>query len=312
LFANPPEHTRLRRQVSEVFTPRHVEALRPQIAQAADDYLTRLADQPGADWISTVARPLPARIIAELLGIPGSDYQQLAPDVAGLVEMFEPLATAEAVSRGIAAQDKVGGYLTGLLADRRRHPGDDLLSRLAASRADDAMDETELVATAVLLFAAGFETTVNLLGNGLHALLTHPSQLAALRAEPGLADTAVDEMLRYDPPVQLTSRAALQPCTVAGTDLTAGQNALLLIGAANRDPARYDSPDDLIIARRDGYGLSFAAGAHFCLGAHLARLEGIVVFSRLLSRFPSLELAAEPRRRPGHSLRGFAELRLTW
>jgi cytochrome P450 len=308
LFANPPHHTRLRRLISEAFTPRHAEALRSQIARAADEYLDRVADQAGADWISTVARPLPARIIAELLGIPGSDYELLAPDVSDLVEMFEPRPAASAVARGIAAQDKIGGYLAGLLAGKLQRPGDDLLSRLAASHAADALDQAEMVATAVLLFGAGFETTVNLLGNGLYALLTTPAQLRALRADLGRAGSAVDEMLRYDSPVQLTSRAALAPCEVAGTELAAGQNLLLLIGAANRDPARYDSPDDLNISRGDGPGLAFAAGAHFCLGAHLARLEAVITFSRLLTRFPRLQLVGEPRLRPGHSLRGFTEL----
>jgi cytochrome P450 len=310
LFANPPEHARLRRLISDVFTPRHVEQLRPQLTRAVDLYLDRLDSQPGADWISTVAQPLPVQVIAELLGIPGADYDVFAPAVRDLVNLFEPLAGADTVARAITAQDKLGGYLAGLLADKRRHPGDDLLSRLAASRAADALDQTEMVATAVLLFAAGFETTTNLLGNGLYALLTRPAQLAALRQQPGLAESAVDEMLRYDSPVQLTSRAALRPCVVAGAELSAGQAVLVLIGAANRDPARYASPDELIITRGEGPGLSLSSGIHFCLGAHLARLEATETFTRLL-RFRHLELDSPPRRRPGRSLRGFAELRVT-
>jgi cytochrome P450 len=168
-----------------------------------------------------------------------------------------------------------------------------------------------MVATAVLLFAAGFETTVNLLGNGLHALLTHPVQLALLRQDPRLMPRAVEEFLRWDSPVQLTSRAVIRPCSFAGIQLSRGQTVLVLLGAANRDPARFDSPDELAVARDQGSALSFGTGSHFCLGAHLARLEAVEVFTRLLSRFTDLELAGQTQRRPGRSLRGFAELPVT-
>lgn len=311
LFADPPEHTRLRRLISEVFTPRHVEQMRAQVAATADSFLDQLGGQPGTDFISTVALPLPAKVIADLLGIPGAGYQDLAPIVRDLVDLFEPFATAEAVARAITAEDQLGSYLDGLLADKRRHPGDDLLSRLAASRAADAMDDTEMTATTVLLFSAGFETTTNLLGNGLHALLTRPGQLNALRQQPGLAPRAVEEFLRFDSPVQLTSRAALRRCSVAGTELSPGQTVLVLLGAANRDPARFTRPDELDITRDQGQVLSFGTGSHFCLGAHLARLEAIEFFTRLLCRFRHLELAGPPQPRPGHSLRGFAQLPIT-
>jgi cytochrome P450 len=311
LFANPPEHTRLRRLISDIFTPRHVSALQPQIAAIADSYLDRLDTQPGTDFIATVATPMPAKIIAGLLGIPGSDYENFAPLVRDTVQLFEPFATADSVTKAITAQDELSRYLAGLLAGKRRSPGDDLLSRLASSMAADAMDDTEMTATAVLLFSAGFETTVNLLGNGLHALLTHPGQLTALRRQPGLMPRAVEEFLRFDSPVQLTSRAALQPCTVAGTDLTAGQQILVLIGAANRDSARFTDPDRLDITRDQGPALSFGTGSHFCLGAHLARLEATEFFTRLLTRFSHLEPAGPPQPRPGRSLRGFARLPVT-
>jgi cytochrome P450 len=311
LFANPPEHTRLRRLVSDVFTPRHVDQMRALVTSAADSCLDRLDGQPGTDFIHAVALPMPARVIAELLGIPGADYQEFAPVVRDLVELFEPSANAASVARAITAEDKLSGYLAGLLAGKRRHPGNDLLSRLAASRAADALDDTEMVATAVLLFAAGFETTVNLLGNGLHALLAHPAQLAVLRQQPELVPRAVEEFLRFDSPVQLTSRVALRRCAIAGTELAPGQVVLVLLGAANRDPARFTEPDRLDVARDEGPALSFATGIHFCLGAHLARLEAAELFTRLLRRFPHLELTGPPQRRPGRSLRGFAELPLT-
>lgn len=172
------------------------------------------------------------------------------------------------------------------------------------------MNDTEMVATAVLLFAAGFETTVNLLGNGLHALLTHPAQLTALRQQPELVHRAVEEFLRFDSPVQLTSRVALRPCGIAGAELAPGQRVVLLLGAANRDPARFTDPDRLDIARDEGPAMSFGSGIHFCLGAHLARLEATEFFDQLLRRFPHLELTGTSQRRSGHSLRGFAELRI--
>lgn len=311
LFANPPEHTRLRRLISDVFTPRHVSQLQPAIAGIADTYLDRLGAGPGTDFIAAVATPMPAKVIAGLLGIPGSDYENFAPLVRDTVQLFEPFATTESVTRAITAQDELSRYLAGLLAGKRRRPGDDLLSRLASSMAADAMDDTEMTAAAVLLFSAGFETTVNLLGNGLHALLTHPGQLARLRRQPGLMPQAVEEFLRYDSPVQLTSRAALQSCAVAGTELTAGQQILVLIGAANRDPARFTDPDRLDITRDQGPALSFGTGSHFCLGAHLARLEATEFFTRLLARFRHLEPAGPPQPRPGRSLRGFAHLPVT-
>jgi cytochrome P450 len=308
LFANPPEHTRLRRLVSDVFTPRHVEQMRVLAAGAADACLDRLEGRDAADFIAEVAQPLPAQVIAELLGIPGEDYVSFAPIVRDAVELFEPGADAERVSEAIRAYDQLSDYLTALLEGKRRCPGEDLLSRLVSSRAADGMDDTEMVATAVLLFAAGFETTVNLIGNGLHALLTYPAQLGVLRADLDLVPRAVEEFLRFDSPVQLTSRVALRRCVIAGIELAPGQEVLLLLGAANRDPAQFSGPDRLDVTRDEGPALSFGNGIHFCLGAHLARLEAAELFTRLLRQFPRLEFAGTPRRRPGRSLRGFAEL----
>lgn len=308
LFANPPEHTRLRRLVSDVFTPRHVEQMRGLARAAADTCLDQLESRDTADFISEVAQPLPAQVMARLLGIPGTDYGAFGPAVRDAVELFEPGADAACVARAIEAYDELSGYLTGLLEDKRDSPGNDLLSRLLSSRAADKMDDTEMVATAVLLFSAGFETTVNLIGNGLHALLQDPAQLAILRAHPELTPRAVEEFLRFDSPVQMTSRVALRRCGIAGTELEPGQEVLLLIGAANRDPARFSEPDRMDVTRDEGPALSFGNGIHFCLGAHLARLEAAELFTRLLDRFPRLELTGTPRRRPGRSLRGFAEL----
>jgi cytochrome P450 len=308
LFSNPPGHTRLRRLISEAFTPRHVEQLRASAVAAADEALHRLAAADAADFIRLAALPLPVTVIAGLLGVPSSDWPGFAPVVRDMVEIFEPFADAATLTRAIAAQQQLVSYFADLLARKRRTPADDLLSRLAASHAADALDDEEMIGTAILLFAAGYETTTNLLGNGLYALLTHPSQMAALRRQPQLIPRAVEEFLRFDPPAQLTSRTILQPCAVAGTGLSPGQIVLLLLAAANRDPAKFTDPDRLDITRDQGPSLAFGTGPHFCLGAHLARLEGAEFFTRLLRRYPRIELAGTPRRRHGRSLRGFAEL----
>ena len=311
LFSNPPGHTRLRRAISAAFTPRHVEQLRASVAAIADETLGMLAHQPGADFVPLVALPLPVKVIAGLLGMPRGDYPSFAPVIRSMVELFEPFADAATIARAVAAQDELAGYFAELLASKRRRPGDDLLSRLASAQPDGGLDDTEIIATAILLFAAGFETTTNLLSNGLHALFTHPAQLALLRQQPQLAASAVEEFLRFDPPVQLTSRTTMGSCTVAGAGLPPGQTVLVLIAAANRDPMRFTDPDRLDIARDEGPSLTFATGPHFCLGAHLARLEAAEVFTRMLRRFPHLEPAGTPQRRRGSSLRGFAELPVT-
>jgi cytochrome P450 len=308
LFTNPPDHTRLRRLISGAFTPRHVERLRTLVAAYAEEALDELARQQGGDFMQVVALSLPVKVIAKLLGIAAADWAEFAPVVRDMVEMFEPLADAETLVRAVAAQQRLAGYFADLLAAKRRQPGDDLLSRLAVSCADDALDDTEMIATAILLFTAGFETTTNLLGNGLYALLTHPSQLALLREQPQMIPRAVEELLRFDPPAQLTSRTVLYPCTIAGVDLSAGQTVLALLASANRDPARFTAPDCLDVTRDEGPSLTFASGTHFCLGAHLARLEGAEFFTQLLRRYDGIELAGPARRRPGRSLRGFAEL----
>jgi cytochrome P450 len=310
LFTNPPDHTRLRRLISEAFTPRHVEQLRASVAEYARQSLSELEREPGGDFIQHVALPLPVKVIAGLLGIGSADWAEFAPVVRDMVEMFEPYADAATLTRAFEAQQRLAEYFGGLLAAKRSQPSDDLLSRLAASRADDALDDDEMIAAAILLFAAGFETTTNLLGNGLHALLTHPGQLAKLRERPELVPRAVEEFLRFDPPSHLTTRTALRPCAVAGVELSAGQTVLTLLASANRDPARFTGPDRLDVTRDEGPSLSFASGTHVCLGAHLAKLEGAEFFTQLL-RYDRIELAGTPRRRPGCSMHGFDELPVT-
>lgn len=308
-FSNPPEHTRLRGVVSSAFTNRHVEALRAVIAERADRMLDALADAPGEDFMAALARPLPVGVIADLLGVPEPDRASITPLFREFAAMAEPVVDAEVFSRAAAAQSELAGYFAELLKHKREHPADDLLSRLA--HAEDGLDDAEMTSTVLLLFGAGIETTTNLLGNGLHVLLTHADQFDRLRADPSLVASAVEELLRYDSPVHMDARSVLEPTTFAGAELAPGQNVTIMLAAANRDPQRFADPDRFDIGRVDNAHLSFAAGAHYCLGAHLTRLEARVFLERLLARTSAVGLAGPPRRRAGLGLRGFAELPVT-
>jgi cytochrome P450 len=310
LFRNPPDHHRLRKLVADVFTPRHVDELRIRLVRQIDSLLDIMAEQTVCDIITDLALPLPVGVIGELLGVPAADRAEAAPLVRDLMASLEPSADASALARACAAEDQLAAYFADLLVHKREHPQGDLLSRLATARGDDILDEEESVGTAILLFAAGFETTTNLIGNGMAALLAHPDQAALLRSRPELAGRAVEELLRYDAPVQTNGRTALSPTTIADVALNPGQIVLMLLGAANRDPHAFPDPDALDITRTGPAPLSFGAGIHFCLGAPLARMEGAELFPRLLARFPHLDLAEEPRWRNGLSFRGLASLKV--
>ncbi|MBJ8344428.1 cytochrome P450 [Antrihabitans sp. YC2-6] len=310
LFRNPPDHQRLRRLVADVFTPHHVQDLRARIVLQIDRLLDGIAEKPVADIIAELALPLPVNVIGDLLGVPAEARSAAAPLVRALVASLEPSANTADLTRACEAEDQLAQYFSELIAAKRADPSDDLLSRLAAARGDDTLDDDECVGTAILLFAAGFETTTNLIGNGVAALLSHPDQMALLRQRPDLAATAVDELLRYDAPVQTNGRTVLEATRLAGIDLRPGQVVLTLLGAANRDPDRFPNPDVLDITRTGTVPLSFGAGIHFCLGAPLARLEGIELFPRLVSRFPRLTLASEPIWRTGMSFRGLSSLKV--
>jgi cytochrome P450 len=310
LLANPPDHTRLRRLVSSAFTGRHVEALRGAVTARTCALLEALAAEPSGDFMAAVALPLPVNVISDLLGVPESDRLAFTPRVHALVAALEPTAAPQSREQGAKAGAELVEYFSALLADKRARPAEDLLSRLVASHDADALDQEEMISTALLLFAAGFETTTNLLGNGLHALLRHPGQLRRLREHPELVPAAVEELLRYDSPVQFGARIVLEPATLAGVDLGPGRLVLTMLGAANHDPQRFPEADELDVGRLDGGHLTFASGIHFCLGAHLTRLEG-QVFLELLTRHYDVALAGEPTRRPGFSLRGLEHLPLT-
>jgi hypothetical protein len=306
LMADPPDHTRLRRLVSRSFTTRQVDRLRPAIHELVDTLLDDLARRGEVEFMSEFALPLPMAVIGELVGVPAEDRAGLQPKVRAAARGIEPVLTEEEIGVALDAMVELGTYFEAFLAERRREPRDDLMSALAeASEDNDQLTDEEILSTAILLFSAGFETTTNLLGNGLLALLTHPEQLADWRAHPEIAPSAVEELLRFDSPVQFNLRAALEPAELAGQPLERGDRIVVLQGAANRDPEEFERPDELDLRRSPNTPLSFGWGIHHCIGAALARLEGEIAFNALLSRFDSIELLdEEPQWRPGFTLRG--------
>lgn len=306
LMADPPDHTRLRRLVSRSFTPRQVERLRPAIHELVDTLLEDLARRGEVEFMTEFALPLPMAVIGELVGVPAEDRAGLQPKVRAAARGIEPVLTEEEIGAAIAAIGDLGAYFEAFLAERRREPCDDLMSALAqASENDDRLTDDEILSTAILLFSAGFETTTNLLGNGLLALLSHPEQLEDWRAHPAIAPTAVEELLRFDSPVQFNLRTALEAADLAGEPLERGDRIVVLQGAANRDPEEFDHPEELDLRRSPNAPLSFGWGIHHCIGAALARLEGEIAFNALLARFESIELSGEgPQWRPGFTLRG--------
>jgi cytochrome P450 len=312
LLADPPDHTRLRRLVSRSFTASKVEQLRPAVHALVTDLLEDLAGGRPVEFMHDFALPLPMAVIGELVGVPAGDRADLQPLVRAAARGIEPMLADEEVEASIAAIERLGAYFGQLLAERRRHPTDDLLSALGQARDnDDRLTDDEVLSTAILLFAAGFETTTNLLGNGLLALLRHPDQLAVWQADPGIAAMAVEELLRFDSPVQFNLRTALEPAELVGQPLARGDRIVVLQGAANRDPRRFENPDRLDLRRADNTPLSFGWGIHHCIGAALARMEGEIAFNALLERFPTIDLGvAEPPWRPGFTLRGLLELPL--
>ncbi|MGH2759855.1 MAG: cytochrome P450 [Actinomycetota bacterium] len=305
LFRDPPDHTRLRSIVSAVFTPRAVERLQPRVEQIVDELLTAV-DGERMDLVEGFAHPLPVRVICELLDLPEADHEAIGAwsrDLAGVVDI--PLDD-RTVLDGARAAEALVAYFRDVVAERRRRPGADVLSVLATA---GTLTEPELLAVCVQLLFGGHETTQNLIANGALALLRHPEQLKRLRAEPSLLRSAVEEFLRYDGPGQLAGRWTKRPVVIAGRGIGAGEQVLLLLGSANRDPDVFDDPDDLDVGRRPNRHLTFGGGMHFCLGAPLARLEARIAFEALLRRFPRLELATdEPSWRPTLALRGLASL----
>jgi len=289
LGVNPPDHTRLRALVAKAFTPKTVEALRPHIQRLTDDLLAPLEGE--VEVMSELALRLPITVIGEMLGVPQTDHAALLPSIKVAIRS---LATFEAdIDEFTAIYDAMGvidDYFTDLIAYKRAHPEADMLTDLIhAEEEGDKLTEAELLSTVMLLFVAGYETTTNLIGNGLRAFLLFPAQLQRLRDDRSMLKTAIEEILRYDSPVQLTGRTVLvDGAEVAGTRVAKGQELITLLGAANRDPRTYDDPDAFDIGREGPAPISFSAGIHYCLGAALARAEGQIVFDALVSRYRTI------------------------
>jgi cytochrome P450 len=314
LNRDPPAHTRLRRLVSKVFTPRAVERLRPRIEALVDDALDRAEDQGRLDLIAELAFPLPFVVISEMLGMPEVDRDQLRSWSGTLVRALEPVNEPELILAIAEAGDNMRELVSGIIEDKRRAPADDLLSALiAAEDQGDVLSDEELLDQVMLLYIAGHETTVNLIGNGTLALLRHRTELARLHDDPTLARAAVDELLRYDSPVQMSRRITLADMEVGGRTIEAGNFVGLMLASGNRDPRHWGDDADVVrLDRPDAdQHLSFGGGAHHCLGAALARLEGEVAIGRLVRRFPRLDLAGEPTWNGRINLRGLDRLPLS-
>ena len=317
LDRDPPDHTRLRSLVSKAFTPRVVEGLRPRIQQIVDGLLTRALEKGSMDVIEEFAYPIPVNVICEILGVPVEDHERFkgwSLDIArGLDSILLP-RDSEVPKRSVASRTALAEYFRELIAKRRASPRSDLLSALiAAEEAGDKLSENELLATCILLLIAGHETTVNLIGNGTLALLRHPDQLRRLRENPALIGTAVEELLRFDGPVQRTARIPSEDVVIDGHTIAKGEMVMPFIGAADRDPAQFPDPDRLDIGRTDNRHIAFGWGIHFCLGAPLARVEGQLAINTLVQRLPSLALATDaPEFRESLTLRGLKSLPVTF
>jgi cytochrome P450 len=314
LFADPPDHTRLRRLVSKAFTPKAIEAMRPRIAALVDDILEDADALGEIEVVDDLAFRLPVTVISEMLGVPREDHEQLRAWTSAAVAALDPndnVADLLPAADGLRAMRT---YFDGLVDVRRRALGDDLLSgMIAAEDEGDHLSHDELLDTTLLLFAAGHETTVNLISGGMLNLLRHPAELQRLQADPSLINTAVEELLRFGPPVQFTARTTTTDVDVAGKHLPAGSELIVMIAGANRDPAVFDEPDVLDIGREENRHLSFGGGIHLCLGAPLARVEGQEAIGRLVRRFPGLRLVDDQIEwKPTTTIRGPSRLSLTW
>ncbi len=316
LFRDPPTHTRLRSLVSRAFTPRMVERRRPRIAAIADELLDAVEPRGAMDLIADYAFPLPVMVIAELLGVRPEDHDRFRAWSMAVAAAIDVRATADVYA--VASEATVGlmDYLRDVVAERRQRPEDDLISGLVAIQqegGDDRLTDDELLATCGLLLVAGHETTVNLIGNGLLALLRHPEQWERLSREPAGVTNAVEELLRYDSPVQMTFRFAFEDVALDGQAIKRGDQVCFVLGAANRDPEQFPDPERLDIGRRVSWPSSFGFGIHYCLGAPLARLEGQLALEAVLRRMPGLRLATDTTDwRDNIALRGLQRLPVTF
>ncbi|MDQ8705973.1 cytochrome P450 [Streptomyces sp. LHD-70] len=310
IWANPPVHTRRRSLVSKVFTPRAVAGWEPAIEARVAELLEPLKDGGEVDLLETFAFPLPVAVIGSLLGVPRADWPMFHRLIRQVVLCVEPSPSPAQLALADEAATELNAYFDVLIAERRAHPREDLISQLAAAEIDgDRLTPSELNSMVQFLFGAGFETTTSLIGNGMLALLRAPDQLERLRADESLLPGAVEELLRYDCSVQLTMRTAFEDLDISGTTVPAGESIVVLLGAANRDPDRYPDPDRLDLTRTRVRPMSFGGGIHYCIGAGLARLEGRIAFRELLRAFPRIESATErPSWRTNLTLHGLEKL----
>lgn len=311
LDSEPPKHTRLRSLVMKAFNPKRIEELRPDVERITRRLLerigTKLKDQNEFDLIADFAEPLPVMVIAELLGFPESDEHLLRPWSQAIVKMYEPSPTNEEKAAARKASDEFAAYVHTLMVERKKSPGSDLISELALVEEEgEKLSARELIATCVLLLNAGHEASVNGFGNGMVAAMKTPDQWRSLVANPrAMAETAVDEFLRFDAPLHLFERTATEDTEVGGVIVPAGKKIAALLGSANRDESIFEDADSLNLSRSPNPHIGFGAGIHFCIGAPLARMEMTTSLPMLLESFPRMELAAEPSRRPTFVLRGY-------
>lgn len=312
LFLDAPDHTRIRGLVSKAFTPRAVAAAEPGIRAQVEETVGRLRSRGRMELISEFAYPLPARIICQLMGVPPEDHEVVVSQAPALARGLDPITTAEIMREADRATDVLSEYLEGLIESRRRQPADDLVSALiAAEESGDRLSREELLSILVLLLLAGHETTANLVGNGLLALIRHPEALRRWRDEPEVGRAGVEELLRFCGPIQMTQRITTEPTAVGTEVIPPGRLVILVIGAANRDPRVFDHPGELRLERDPNPHLAFSSGAHFCIGAPLARLEARLMLEGLLG-LPELHVEGPVRWRGSFTIRGLKALQLSW
>ncbi len=315
LVMDPPDHGRLRGLVARAFAPRHLKALRPRIQQLVDDSLDAVQDNGGMEFIKDFAHPLPVHVICDMLGIPLEERNQFFEGSRLSGRLIDPTPmTPDERKQVNEGHQQQAAYFQDLFERRRKTPGDDIITELLGAAADgDKLCEDELIGNIILLFGAGHETTVNMLGNGLLALLSDRPQWETLVADPSLVPNAVEEMLRFDSSVQMTGRVAFEDVEIGDVTIPAGEAVLNLLGAANRDPEHYDSPESFQVDRQNVQPASFGGGIHHCLGAPLARLEGEIAMAALIKRLPNIQLANDdPDWRLTFTLRGLTSLPVTW
>ena len=317
LDSEPPKHTRLRSLLVKAFNKNKIESLRPDVERLTQDLLTKIDQKLDAtgtfDAIEDFAEPLPVKVIAKLLGFPDEDEHLLRPWSQAIVKMYEVNPSEETQANAQKASKEFADYVKSLMEERKRNPGTDLISDLAAVEEDgQKLNAQELIATCVLLLNAGHEASVNGFGNGFVALMQRPGQLELLRNNPyELAATTIDEFIRFDAPLHLFERTATEEVEIGGVTIKEGQKIAALLGSANRDEATFERPTEMDITRDPNPQIGFGAGIHFCIGAPLARMEMTTSLPKLIEKYPNLKLASDPIRRPGFVLRGYESISVT-